>query len=61
MKRLWIFTDDDQPNNLDPVEQQATVTVAKDTSDAGIEISLWYFNHSSRNTSSKGMICHSIS
>jgi ATP-dependent DNA helicase 2 subunit 1 len=47
-KRIWIFTNDDTPNLQNPVEQRATVTVAKDCSQAGIEISLWHLNRADR-------------
>lgn len=43
-KRIWLFTNDDHPNSSFPVEQKATVTVARDCSQAGIEISLWHLN-----------------
>ncbi len=43
-KRIWIFTNDDNPNKHSAVEQNATVTVARDCSQAGIEISLWHLN-----------------
>jgi ATP-dependent DNA helicase 2 subunit 1 len=43
-KRIWLFTNDDSPNESFPVEQRATVTVARDCSQAGVEISLWHLN-----------------
>lgn len=48
-KRIWLFTNDDNPNAGFPVEQKATVTVARDCSQAGIEISLWHLNAGDRN------------
>ncbi len=45
-KRIWIFTNDDNPNSTFPVEQKAIITVAKDCAEAGIEISLWHLNSS---------------
>jgi len=48
MKRIWIFTNDDNPNNRNPVEQAATVTVARDCAQAGIEISLWHIDPAGR-------------
>jgi len=47
-KRVWIFTNDDNPNVAYPIEQKATVTVAKDCAEAGIEISLWHLNSLTR-------------
>jgi hypothetical protein len=48
MKRIWIFTNDDNPNAQSPVEQSATLTVARDCSQAGIEISLWHIDPKGR-------------
>lgn len=48
MKRIWIFTNDDNPNNRNPVEQAATATVARDCAQAGIEISLWHIDPKDR-------------
>lgn len=44
LKRIWLFTNDDNPNGAFPVEQNAIVTVARDCAQAGIEISLWHMN-----------------
>lgn len=44
LKRIWLFTNDDNPNGSFPVEQNAIVTVARDCAQAGIEISLWHMN-----------------
>jgi ATP-dependent DNA helicase 2 subunit 1 len=44
LKRIWLFTNDDNPNGTFPVEQNAIVTVARDCAQAGIEISLWHMN-----------------
>jgi ATP-dependent DNA helicase 2 subunit 1 len=41
--RIWIFTNDDNPNANNPDERGNTMTIAKDTKDSGGEISLWYF------------------
>lgn len=51
-KRIWIFTNDDNPNKAVPEEQSATITVARDCSQAGIEISLWHLDKTT--TSSTG-------
>ncbi len=48
MKRIWIFTNDDNPNNQNPIEQTATITVARDCAQAGIEISLWHIDPAGR-------------
>jgi ATP-dependent DNA helicase 2 subunit 1 len=48
MKRIWIFTNDDNPNVHNPVEQGATLTVARDCAQAGIEISLWHIDPKNR-------------
>jgi len=47
LKRIWIFTNDDRPNAANPAEQSATITVARDCAQAGIELSLWHLNQSS--------------
>ena len=44
MKRIWIFTNDDNPNAQNTVEQAATLTVARDCAQAGIEVSLWHLD-----------------
>jgi ATP-dependent DNA helicase 2 subunit 1 len=43
-KRIWLFTNDDNPNSHSIMEQKAIVTVARDCFQAGIEISLWHLN-----------------
>jgi hypothetical protein len=43
-KRVWLFTNLDNPNGSDPVEQSRTVQVSKDCAETGIEISLWHMN-----------------
>jgi ATP-dependent DNA helicase 2 subunit 1 len=43
-KRIWLFTNDDNPNSHSIMEQKAIVTVARDCAQAGIEISLWHLN-----------------
>ena len=40
--RIWIFTDDDNPNAGQVDEQQKVFTIAKDAKDSGGEISLWH-------------------
>ena len=40
--RIWIFTDDDDPNASQPEEQTKALTIARDANDSGGEISLWY-------------------
>jgi ATP-dependent DNA helicase 2 subunit 1 len=46
-KRIWLFTNDDNPNANFPAEQRAIVIVARDCAQANIEISLWHLNPSS--------------
>jgi ATP-dependent DNA helicase 2 subunit 1 len=46
MKRIWIFSNDDNPNQRSSVEQAATITVAQDCAQAGIDISLWHLDAS---------------
>lgn len=45
-KRLWLFTNDDNPNSHSIMEQKAIVTVARkrDCSQAGIELSRWHLH-----------------
>ncbi|CAE7509481.1 XRCC6, partial [Symbiodinium microadriaticum] len=43
-KRVWIFTNDDNPNGGDIAEQNSIVQVAKDGSETGVEISLWHMD-----------------
>jgi ATP-dependent DNA helicase 2 subunit 1 len=43
-RRIWLFTNDDNPNSHSIMEQKAIVTVARDCFQAGIEISLWHLN-----------------
>ena len=44
-KRVWIFTNTDNPNSSDKVEQNRIVQVSKDCAETGIEISLWHMNN----------------
>ena len=45
-KRVWLFTNDDNPNCKYPQEQLQIIQVAKDAAETGIEISLWHMNKS---------------
>ena len=47
-KRVWLFTNDDNPNCKLPQEQMQIIQVAKDVAEAGIEISLWHLNKGNR-------------
>ncbi|CAM9181670.1 unnamed protein product, partial [Ectocarpus fasciculatus] len=40
-KRLWLFTNDDRPNDHDLSEQARIVQVARDCAETGVELSLW--------------------
>lgn len=43
-RRIWIFTNDDNPNAHDAAEQARIIQVAKDAYETGIEIALWCYN-----------------
>jgi hypothetical protein len=43
-RRIWLFTNDDNPNGHSSLEQNRIVQAARDCSEAGIEISLWHMN-----------------
>lgn len=43
-RRVWIFTNDDNPSGAFPATQQQILQVAKDSHEAGVEISLWHMN-----------------
>jgi hypothetical protein len=43
-KRVWIFTNDDNPNSHDFHERESTVQVARDGAETGVEISLWHMD-----------------
>lgn len=43
-KRIWLFTNDDNPNSHSSVDQKAIVTVARDLAQNQIEISLFHLN-----------------
>ena len=45
-KRVWIFTNDDNPNGSNPQQQDALERIAKDLYESGIEISLWCIDQS---------------
>lgn len=55
-KRVWIFTNDDNPNSKFPQEQLSTIQVAKDATETGIEISLWHLNKSLATTLPNGSV-----
>ena len=44
LKRVWIFTNDDDPFAGSKGEEGHCVQVAKDMADAGVDISLWHMN-----------------
>ena len=41
-KRVWLFTNDDCPNQHDPADQDNLAKVAQDSFRSGVEISLWH-------------------
>ena len=43
-KRVWLFSNDDNPNCKYPQEQLQIIQVAKDAAETGIEVSLWHMN-----------------
>jgi len=43
-RRIWLFTNDDDPYGSDSVLRDHTYTVAKDSAQMGIELSLWHMN-----------------
>lgn len=43
-KRVWIFTNDDNPNSHDSHERESIVQVARDGAETGVEISLWHMD-----------------
>jgi hypothetical protein len=43
-KRVWIFTNDDNPNSHDPHERESIVQVARDGAETGVEVSLWHMD-----------------
>lgn len=43
-KRVWVFTNDDNPNCKYPAEQLQIIQVGKDLGETDIEISLWHFD-----------------
>jgi hypothetical protein len=45
-RRVWIFTNDDNPNGSDLTEQARVIQVAKDGAETGVEISLWCMDKS---------------
>ena len=45
-ERIWIFTNDDNPNKHSVVNQEKTIKVAQDCGETGIEISLFHLDNS---------------
>jgi ATP-dependent DNA helicase 2 subunit 1 len=48
-RRVWLFTNDDNPNGYSKAEQAKVIQVAKDCAESAIEISLWHLNRSGSN------------
>lgn len=47
-KRLWLFTNDDNPNGNVPEEQVKTIKASQDLSNSRIELSLWHMNRAGK-------------
>jgi len=47
-RRIWIFTNDDNPYGSDNTVCDQTLTIAKDGAQMGIELSLWCMNYGSK-------------
>lgn len=47
-KRIWIFTNDDNPMGHSPADQAQIIRVGRDCAQNGIEASLWYINRKDR-------------
>ena len=47
-RRIWLFTNDDDPNASKSDYQDRIIRASRDCSDSGIELSLWHMNSSKR-------------
>jgi hypothetical protein len=47
-RRIWLFTNDDNPNGNDAAAQARIVQASRDCSESGIELSLWHMNRTDR-------------
>jgi ATP-dependent DNA helicase 2 subunit 1 len=43
-RRIWLFTNDDNPNGHSASEQARIIQAARDCAESGIEVSLWHMN-----------------
>lgn len=46
-RRIWLFTNDDNPNSNDQADQGRVIQASRDCSESGIELSLWHINRTS--------------
>lgn len=47
-KRIWLFTNDDNPNSKKQVDQNLSIQIGRDCADTNIEISLWIMSRVGR-------------
>lgn len=47
-RRIWLFTNDDNPNGNNSANQDRMIRASRDCSDSGIELSLWHMNLANR-------------
>ena len=47
-RRIWLFTNDDNPNGGKSTDQDRMIKASRDCSESGIELSLWHMNLSNR-------------
>ena len=43
-RRIWLFTNDDNPNGNNSKDQERIIQASRDCSESGIELSLWHMN-----------------
>ena len=48
-RRIWLFTNDDNPNGFDSDLQSKAVQAARDCAESRIELSLWHMNKAKKN------------
>ena len=47
-RRIWLFTNDDNPNGHSSADQDRIIQASRDCSESGIELSLWHMNRADR-------------
>jgi ATP-dependent DNA helicase 2 subunit 1 len=55
-KRVWLFTNDDNPNCKYPAEQLQVIQVGKDLAETNIEVSLWHLSRPLNTPSSSSAV-----